>query len=254
MTFPHLRLAFGFLTVLPVRTRDVQPGELGRAGRWFPLVGLVLGALLAGLNHLAGWLFPPLVAAALVTAAWAVLTGMLHLDGLADCCDGLLVAGTREQRLEIMRDPRRGAFAVIGLSLFLVLKVLAIAALPKTPLPWLRLAAATYALLFAPVLARWLLVLAACQPQARPGGLGDQFAEGVTPATLAAAAVLPGALLVVGGWPAVIAAVCAAATAGASWAFARARLGGVTGDVLGLTVEFAELSVLLVFTSEQLPL
>jgi adenosylcobinamide-GDP ribazoletransferase len=252
MRFSHIRIAFGFLTVLPLGTGGVSLAEVGRAGRWFPLVGLVLGALLAVMNNVVAWLFPPLVAAALVIVAWAILTGMLHLDGLADCCDGLLSAATRERRLEIMDDPRRGAFAVIGVSLFLLLKVFAVAALPKSPLPWLWISACSYALLLAPVLARWLLLLAAWQPQARPGGMGAQFAQGLTPVTLMIAGLLPVAILVSGQWYGVIAAAFALAVAGAFWWFARARLGGVTGDVLGPTVEFTELTVLLVFSSNQL--
>src|ERR1700687_2065887 len=111
MKFSHIRLAFGFLTILPVGTREIGLAELGPAGRWFPLVGLVLGALLAVIHQVAVLLIAPLLSAALVIAAWALLTGMLHLDGLADCCDGLLTAATSERRLEIMHDPHRGAVA-----------------------------------------------------------------------------------------------------------------------------------------------
>src|SRR5262249_4012057 len=116
----------------------------------------------------------------------------------------------------------------------------------------LPIAAAPYALLLAPVFARWLLLLAACQPLARPEGIGAQFAQGVTPATLVTAAVLPAAMLIAGRWTAVIAAASAAGVAGLVWWFARSRPGGVTGDVMGLPVELAELSALLVFPSDQL--
>src|SRR5262245_61596780 len=98
---------------------------MGRAALWFPLIGFGLGLVLAGGLLLFRLFFSPALAAALTVAAWAALTGGLHLDGLADCCDGLLATATPERRLEIMRDPRLGAFGVTGLTLFLILKVLA---------------------------------------------------------------------------------------------------------------------------------
>src|SRR5690349_10909663 len=122
-------LAIGFLTVFPVQTSAPESGGLGRVGRWFPTVGLVLGVILAAVHFLLGQLFSPLLTAALVVALWAALTGGLHLDGLADCCDGLFAAVSPERRLEIMRDPRLGAFGGLGLILFIILKILAIASL-----------------------------------------------------------------------------------------------------------------------------
>ena len=249
----YFRLAFGFLTVLPLGAGHADLAEVGRAGRWFPLVGLTLGVLLVVTYWVANWLFPPLLASTFVVAAWAFFTGLLHLDGLADCCDGLLVSAPRERRLEILQDPRRGTYAVVGVCLFLLLKIFAVEALPKTPLPWLRMAASSFALLFAPVFARWLLLLAARLRQARTDGLGAQFARGVTPGTVTSAALLPVAMLIAGQGMAVVATIAATAVVALAWWCARARLGGSTGDVLGLTVELAELSILLAFSSSRWP-
>ncbi len=230
-------LAFSFLTVIPMPTLDYQPGLLGRAGRWFPLVGLVIGGLLLLAHWGLALLFPPLLTAALVTSLWAALTGGLHLDGLADCCDGLLAATSRERRLEIMRDPRTGAFAVVGVVLFLLLKVTALAALP-TALP---------ALLLAPTWARWLLLWVARQPLARPSGLGADFAAGLTTRRQWWAFFLPLLLLLpfftlqTG-----LAILTAFGVTGWLIYIARQRLGGVTGDVYGLVVEASELTILLV--------
>src|SRR5438105_137537 len=82
---PSFLIALGFLTTIPVRTSAPESGDLGRAGRWFPTVGLVLGAVLATAHFLLSQLFSPLLTAALVVALWTALTGGLHLDGLADC-------------------------------------------------------------------------------------------------------------------------------------------------------------------------
>ena len=174
-------LALGFLTTLPVRATPYAPDGLGKAAAWFPLVGLLLGLLLAALHAAALWLFGPLPAAVLLVAVWAGLTGGLHLDGLADCCDGLLAPVNRERRLEIMRDPRVGSFGVIGLVLALLAKTAAVYALSSAPPVGLWAGAGAWpgllpALLLAPPLARWWILVAARQPAARAGGRGSRFA------------------------------------------------------------------------------
>jgi adenosylcobinamide-GDP ribazoletransferase len=239
-----LRLALSFLTTLPVRAPSAPPRSLGRAAPWFPVVGAIVGALLAVAWWGLGYVFPPVLGAVLMVALWAALTGGLHLDGLADCGDGLLAAVPPERRLEIMRDPRLGTFGGLSLFLFLLLKVFAIASLPPaSPVGW-------YALLMAPALARWLLLIAARQPSARPGGMGAAFGGGLTPAAIAMAAVLPAVLVAGGGWRGLGAAVAALLVVLVVIRVARARLGGVTGDVLGLTIELCELAVLLVFAAQ----
>lgn len=233
----ELALAVGFLTVLPAPQVPYQPGALGRAGRWFPAVGLLLGAILMGSHWLLSHLFPPLVTAGLTVTLWAGLTGGLHLDGVADCCDGLLAATTRERRLEIMRDPRTGAFAVVGLVLLLLLKVTALAALPTATAP----------LLLAPTWARWLLLWVARQPLARPSGLGADFAAGLSSRSQGWALIAP--LLVLLSAPTLQTLGAVAAAVGMTWfiiRIAHKRLGGVTGDVYGLVVELSELSIVLI--------
>jgi adenosylcobinamide-GDP ribazoletransferase len=233
-----LRLALGFLTAIPIRTPVLQAGELGRAGVWFPCVGLALGAILAGAQFALNRIFSPFLSGALVVTLWAAMTGILHLDGLADCCDGLLASAAPERRLEIMHDPRLGAFGGSGLMLFLILKTLAVASLPVP---------SVIAFLLAPSLARWLILLVAQQPSARPGGMGASFTQGLNRSVYIGAAVVPIGLIAIGGWRAVIAALLAHLTAWGISRLARARLGGVTGDVLGLTAEASELVTLLAY-------
>ncbi|MDP2703599.1 MAG: adenosylcobinamide-GDP ribazoletransferase, partial [Candidatus Rokubacteria bacterium] len=104
----HLILAARFLTIVPVPGREATgAGALGRAAWWFPAVGLALGACLVAADHLLAFLFPPLLGSILLIALWKVLTGGIHLDGLADVLDGL--AGRNAgRRLAIMRDSRIG--------------------------------------------------------------------------------------------------------------------------------------------------
>lgn len=232
-------LALGFLTTLPARPVPYVPGGLGRAAVWFPVVGLLIGLLVALVAAVANIFFAPAVAAALVVAAWAALSGGLHLDGLIDCGDGLLVSAPRARRLEIMRDPRAGSFGVITVVLVLLIKAAAIFSLPSV---W-------PALVVAPVWARWLILWTARQPRARPGGLGDEFASALTSTGLIYAALLPIAVTGLAMWwdwrilPAV--ALAALATYGLHQ-LARARIGGITGDVLGAVVEISEIVILAV--------
>jgi adenosylcobinamide-GDP ribazoletransferase len=250
------RLALGFLTIWPVRVGATKPGDLGRAAGWFPLVGLLLGLVLSGAQWLLLRLFPPLLVGGLLVALWAALTGGLHLDGLADCGDGLWVSATPERRLEIMRDARLGAFGGLALALFLILKTLAAGSLPALalfsiqpmltqPVAWLPFGP----LVTATVCARWLILPLGRQRGARPGGLGADFALGLRPAGLIAPALFLVVVTALGGGRALVAVVVAHGVAWLIWLVARGRLGGVTGDILGLTVELSELAVLLVYAA-----
>jgi adenosylcobinamide-GDP ribazoletransferase len=243
-----LKLALSFLTTIPVTlTGTLQPGDLGRAAAWFPLVGLIIGLLVAGAHLGLASVFPAPLAAVLTVTLWAALTGGLHLDGLADCCDGLLASVSAERRLEIMKDPRLGTFGGAGLLLHLLLKISALLAVPVVLPPAPGFMPALLPLVLAPVLARWLILLVARQPMARPGGLGGDFSLGLNWRALAAAALLPLALVAFSGWRGLVAALAAHLIALGVIRLARARLNGVTGDVLGLTVELAEVGVLLVY-------
>jgi adenosylcobinamide-GDP ribazoletransferase len=236
----NLRIAFGLLTILPFgMPEDWQPGDSGRAGIWYPLVGLVIG----GLTWLA-WrgltlILPPLVAGVLTLVLWVLLSGGLHLDGLADCCDGLLAATTRERRLEIMKDPRLGTFGGTGLLLILLLKAAALSSL--TP-------SAGLGLLLAATLSRWCILPAGLLPLARPGGMGADFASGLRRGAIFSAALLPLGLVLLLGGQAIYATLAGVLAASAVLWLAQSRIGGVTGDVFGALVEVIETVVLLAFT------
>lgn len=249
MAWKYFKQAISFLSVIPVQFNETfLPGDLGRAAMWYPLVGGLFGLGLCIVRLLFLRVFPDPLGAVAVVALWAGVTGGLHLDGLADCCDGLLASAPPERRLEIMRDPRLGSFAGIGLALFLALKVSAVMA-AQAGMSW----ASVYGLLLAPVLARSMILLAVRQPMARPGGLGAEFAAGVTNRTYMLAAILPLVLVGLGGLRAITAAVLAFIAAWGVIHLARSRLGGLTGDVLGLMIELSELAVLLVYAAGFLP-
>jgi adenosylcobinamide-GDP ribazoletransferase len=206
-------------------------------------VGLGIGALLVVADHLLVFVFPPLLVALLVLALWKCLTGGIHLDGLADCLDGL--AGSDPERsLAIMRDSRVGVFGALGLILLLLIEWVTLAELPPH-LRWRALLLAPMAGRFTPVL------LARVSVPATPGhGQGAAFIRGVTLWALVSGGglllLVPGLLLWPWGW-AVTAAGLAVAWGGAR--FFALRLGGLTGDGLGASVELTELGILLVMAA-----
>jgi len=234
-------LAWRLLTVVPL---PFVPEDFNRpAGRgtaYYPLVGLIFGLVLAATDYLVVFLLPEMVTTALTLTLWVGITGMLHLDGFMDACDGLLPPRAPARRLEIMKDSRVGAFGVVGAILLLLLKFNALAALSGMP----RL----FALIVTPVLARWAMTWAMARyPLARREGLAVLFGQGlgwtqVGIASLVALAVavslfgLGGLILVLASWLTVTLVA----------QLAVARIGGLTGDVYGAICEISEVVLLVV--------
>ena len=232
-------LAVRYLTILPLSRRSHAGLEdLGRAAPWFPVVGAALGLVLAAVDALTVRVFPPLLAALLTVTVWKLLTGGLHLDGLADCLDGLAGRDPAERRA-IMSDSRIGAFGAIGLIFFLMLESAAVSELPH--------GARWRALVAAPGIARATpALLGRLFRSARAGGQGALFSAGLgraaAPAALGVALAVAVAVL---GWLGAVAFAVGVASAMAIGTLLARRLDGVTGDVLGAGVELAELAVLL---------
>ena len=234
-----LATAARYLTIVPIPGRHADsPAALGRAAPWFPIVGAGVGVVLLLVDRLASAVFPPVLAALLTVTAWKLLGGGLHLDGLADCLDGLM-GHDRAQRLAIMRDSRIGVFGALGLIVALLLALTSVAELPP-PARW-------RALLLAPIIGRaTTLLLAVAFPAARPAGQGAAFVAAVRPlgAALATALALAASVLLL-GVTGVVACLAANGIALATGLLLARRLGGITGDVLGAGVELSELAVLL---------
>jgi adenosylcobinamide-GDP ribazoletransferase len=215
-----------------------EPGDTGRAAIWFPWIGLLIGSIIAIIKLGLDANLPVLVSASICVVAWTILTGGLHLDGFADCCDGLLHPSNPQRRLEIMQDPHLGSFGVTGLVLILLVKTASLTALPASP-------AGLISILLAAVMGRWLVLLAALQPIARPAGMGADMALGVSLRAVLASAILPVALATIGGFSGWLSAGLALCAGVGLFALSRKRIGGVTGDVFGATIELAEAVVLL---------
>jgi adenosylcobinamide-GDP ribazoletransferase len=234
MTMRRFILAVQFLTRLPTpQVTDFQPADLTKSAVFFPAVGVIIGSAVA----LAVWTFAhinPWLAAFFGTLTWVWITGGLHLDGLADVADALGAAHRSPERFEeVLRDPHTGSFAVIVVCLQIAAKLVLLASLPlHVTLP---------ALLLVPALARWgTLVWSVTVPPLKQG-LAERFAWDI-------------------GWPQifawglVLAVACAAASPYLIIAFVivpivsgywRWRLGGISGDCLGASLEVTESLLLL---------
>ncbi|MEV4765392.1 adenosylcobinamide-GDP ribazoletransferase [Micromonospora chokoriensis] len=232
------RLAVTTFTTLPVRAGRIDRPVAGTAMALAPAVGALLGALLAGVLLLSGAFAPPLVAAGVTVGAAALLTRGLHLDGLADTVDALGSYRRGAAALEIMKKPDVGPFGVVALVVVLLVQAAALADLAGRSWPVCVAAVVTA------TAAGRFGVTVACRravPAARPDGLGALVAGSVGPVALAVGAVAVALLAVpaVPGrpWQGPLAVVAALAVAALLLTHVVRRLGGITGDVLGATVE-----------------
>jgi len=234
-----LWIALQFLSSLPIRLPGMpEPQQLGRSLLFYPLVGLLFGVILWVFNLvLAG--APLLLHAALLLTVWVLLSGALHLDGLADSADAWLGGfGDRERTLTIMKDPRSGPIAVVTLLLVLLLKFCALLALVEQ--------GHAVMLIIVPLLGRAaLLGLFLTTPYVRAGGLGQALADHLPRRAgwwvLGASAL---ACLLIAGVKAIVALVVA--FVGFVWLrqVMMRRLGGTTGDTAGALLELLEMAVL----------
>ena len=161
--------AIRFLTILPIPGDwGTAEEDLARSVPWFPVIGLLLGAIAAAAAWGLSFVAPPMVTAAVVVVLLLSFSGCLHADGLADSADGMLSSRPRERILEIMKDSHTGAMGVIAIACVLLLKFAALASLPAERL-W-------PAVLLMPLAGRCAIVVQmSLLPYARPDGLANVF-------------------------------------------------------------------------------
>lgn len=226
-------IALQFLTVIPLPfKKEWQEKDISSSLVFFPVVGLLVGLFVFLINWGFGEIFAGAVTAVLTLLFWVLISGAMHLDGLADSCDGL-GGSTPEKRLEIMKDSHTGAFGVAGVSMLLLVKFAAIVSLAGWN--W-------ETLVLAPVLGSWAMVLAVIAfPYARKNGLGLAFKQGANALKLIIASIitLAAAILLVGWWGIAIMVVTCLVTLLAG-VFFKSRLEGLTGDTYGAIKELNE--------------
>ncbi|MFT6490083.1 MAG: adenosylcobinamide-GDP ribazoletransferase [Parvibaculaceae bacterium] len=231
----HFILALQFLTRLPTpQIKNFVPDDLAHSAPYFPLVGCVLGVLVAGAAYV-GQLVDPWAGAFLGVLFWTALTGALHLDGLGDLADALGASHANPDRFhEVMKDPHMGAFGAISVLLQVMAKLIFLMLLCKTDYIWLLIPLIAAARLGP-------LVWTACLPVLKSGtpgeiGSGERFSWATSPVpilfwalslvafSLWLAPVLLSMVVIIAGW----------------WLYLKIRLGGQTGDCLGAGIEICE--------------
>lgn len=229
-----------FLTRIPVPQRwcdNVTLGDYPRGIIFFPLAGVVIGGLCALLYSLLLSHLGPLLTAVAVALTHIMLTGALHLDGLADSCDGLFSVRSRERMLEIMRDSRIGTNGALALIVAIVLRCALVYQLSLTTLP------AVAILIMVPVVGRGLMsVCMHRQCYARESGMGNIFIGKITEGRFyATLAITAGILLLLDGSAAMPALLITLLFAFGFRRWVAKRIGGQTGDTLGAGCELFEL-------------
>lgn len=241
--------ALRFLTIIPVPLwREASPKEVGGSLSYFPVVGFIIGLILAVLNWLLSLILPPSVVNGLLIAAMVLLSGALHLDGFIDTCDSLAGHRTVEDRWRIMHDSRSGAFGIVGAVVLLLVKYASLSSVPANLM--------TATLVIMPVVSRGAMVYAVfAYPYVRPDGLGRVFKEGASGRGLALATLFTLAVATGAAWWArtdyfyLVGPVIIFGTWLLTWLMAtylKRKLAGLTGDTYGAINEVAEVGVLLI--------
>jgi len=241
--------AFRFLTVVPLPSHREPTGEeVGGSIVYFPVVGLLIGLMLAALNWFLSLFLPAAIVLALLMVAIVLVNGVLHLDGFMDTCDGLAGRKPAEERLRVMKDSRVGAFGVAGAVLLLLVKYVSLTSIPHRAI-W-------GTLILMPVVSRWVMVYAiVAYPYARPSGLGTVFKQEAGWTKFAWATVFTVATAIMLAWwmkftyffligSAFLLAVWLVSLA---WAhYLKAKFAGLTGDSYGAINEVAEVTFLII--------
>jgi adenosylcobinamide-GDP ribazoletransferase len=237
--------ALQFLTLFPwPRRAERSADEIAAGAAFFPVIGLILGAVVVFVDWLLRPYLPPMLLAVVLVALLALLSRGFHLDGLADTFDGLGAGGPRERVLAVMDDPRAGVFGVVAVVFVILIKVAAVAALGAER--W-------RALLVAPMIARWAMVLFAYRSTAARQGLAALLLARMDGADVFFATVfsLVVATVFSGARGVAVLALAALVTLAAKRYF-HERLGGLTGDLFGAVAEISEAAALAVFAVGQL--
>lgn len=233
-----LLAAFGLLTRLPLPRYAYDTGTMPRSAKFYPVVGLVVAALAYAVYRLLHGHVSADVQAASVLASLTVVTGGFHEEGLADVADGFGGGGTPARILEIMHDSRIGGYGAISLALSFVLRFALLSSLPFDRF-WAYLAAAH-------ILCRWsILPLALFLPPARPGsGKGSLLAGKLAKSTFITGTIITLVLCIPllrmrVFVPLAICLLIVLSTA----SYYRRRIGGITGDCFGATMQLVEVAV-----------
>ena len=234
-------IALQFLTRIPTPHVDsILDREIGQSLLVYPAIGLIIGlALMAIATVFSG--IPPILQSVLVLLAWLFITGLLHIDGLADSADGWLGGyGDRDRTLEIMKDPAAGPAGVIAILAVVLTKFIALIVVLDHQLLW--------PLLWVPILGRMAAqALVVSTPYARPSGMGQAFARYAPRNRVLFSVSL---LLVLNTiFVGVATTLCFILTCCLLRQLMMVRLNGYTGDTLGASIEIIEATTIFILAA-----
>lgn len=239
--FRQVGSVFSFLTIIPTGSSDLQ--TVARHMYLFPIIGIAIGLMMGSAGYGLSLFLDPLVVGLLVTAGLVLITGIHHTDGLSDFADGLMARGTKEKKLQVMRDPSVGSAGIITVILYVAGAIIALSSIKGFEL--------FYAILVGEIIAKFSMVIVASIGPSAWQGSNSPFVDSLKDKKkLAAAAVITIVSIAVfqnnAGFLAlgvgIILSIIVALVS-------RRSFGGISGDIMGAVNEITRVSSFLVFAS-----
>src|SRR5262249_44423945 len=228
----QIRLALSFLTIIPLDGEPATDDDVAASLGWFPLIGFAMGAILAGADYLLAFFIGHIVRAVMLVLALTVLSGAVHLDGLADTADALGAGRDQERALAILRDSRIGTFGAAAIFFILAVKAAALASAAHSR---------SMALVLAPGIARWAMVAVSYRlDYLRRNGAGSVLLGNRGERNLRLASIITLLGLLPAGLLGIRAALPAIIITSVLRFFYARWLGGITGDLIGAAGEIVE--------------
>ncbi|MGQ0795303.1 MAG: adenosylcobinamide-GDP ribazoletransferase [Nitrosopumilaceae archaeon] len=231
-----------FLTILP-SAKNVELDAVAKNMYLFPIAGAIIGLIIGTAGFGLSAFVDPFIVGLLLTGSLVIITGIHHTDALCDFADGIMAKGTKEKKLQAMRDPAVGSAGVITVVLYVGGMIIALSMMKGFVL--------FQAILLSELLAKFVMVLQANRGSSAWQGLSSPFTQSMKDKKKLAIAtsitVIP--LIAIGGITGVIVVIVGVIVALALLKVANRSFGGISGDVFGATNELVRLSSLLIFAS-----
>ncbi len=231
-----------FLTIIP-STKNVKLDTVAKNMYLFPIAGAVIGLIVGAAGFGLSLFLEPLIVGLLLTGSLVIMTGIHHTDALCDFADGMMVKGTKEKKLKVMRDPAVGSAGVITIVLYAGGMIMALSMMKGFAL--------FQAILLSELLAKFVMVLQANRGSSAWQSLSSPFTQSMKDKKKlgAAAAMVIIPIVAIGGITGVIVLAAGVGLSFLLLGLANRSFGGISGDVFGATNELTRLSSLLIFAS-----
>jgi adenosylcobinamide-GDP ribazoletransferase len=239
--FRQAASVFSFLTIIPTGSSDLK--TVARHMYLFPIIGIAIGLVMGSAGYGLSMFLEPLVVGLIITAGLALITGIHHTDGLSDFADGLMIRGTRERKIQVMKDPSVGSAGIMAIILYVAGAVIALSAMRGFEL--------FIAILIAEIIAKFSMVLVASVGPSAWEGSNTSFVDSMKDRKrlAIATAITIGSIAAFQNNAGFVALGVGIALSLVIVCVSRRSFGGVSGDIMGAANEITRLSSLLVFVS-----